>query len=81
MTTGAWHRLVRIPQFEIREGVIERLAIEQDDIGISSLVIGMTMVAFLLCGIRLPTVKSPPRRAIHGDVLVAIEAEPRLGSP
>ena len=81
VTTGAWHRPVRVPQLEIRKGVIERLAIEQDDIGISSLVIGMTMVAFLLCGIRLPTVKSPPRRTIRGNVLVAIEAEPRLRSP
>ena len=80
VTAGAWQRLVRVPQFEIREGVIERLAIEQDDVGISSLVIGMTMVAFLLCGIRLATVKSPARRTIRGNVFVAIEAEPRLGS-
>jgi len=80
VTSGAWQRLVRVPYFKIREGVIERLAIEQHYVGISPLVIGMTMVAFLLCGIPLATVKSSARRTIRGNVLVAIEAEARLGS-
>jgi hypothetical protein len=80
VTAGARHCLVRVPEFEIREGVIERLAVELDDVGISSLVIGMTVVAFLFCGIRLAPVKPLARRAIGSNVLVAIDAAPRLGS-
>ena len=80
VTAGARHCLVRVPEFEIREGVIERLAVELDDVGISSLMVGMAMVAFLFCGIRSAPMKSLARRTIRGNVLMAVEAEPRLGS-
>jgi hypothetical protein len=79
VTAGARHGLVRVPEFEIREGMIERLAIKLDDVGITSLVIGVTVVAFLFGGIRLTTVKPLARRAIRGNVLVAIKTTPRLG--
>jgi hypothetical protein len=80
VTAGARHRLVRIPKKEICEGVIERLAIKLDDVGITSLMICMTMVAFLF-RIRLASMKAPARRAIHRNFLVAVQAAPRLGFP
>lgn len=79
VASGARHRLVRLAQLEIREGMIERLAVQLHDVGIPSLVIGMAMVAFLLCRIRLAPMESLARRTIRGSVLVAVEAEPRLG--
>jgi len=75
----ARHRLVRVAELEIRECMIERLAVQLHDVGIASLVIGMAMVAFLLCRIWLAPMESLARRAIRGSVLVAVEAEPRLG--
>ena len=80
VTAGARHRLVCVPEPEIRERMIEGLAVELDDVGISSPVVGMAMVAFLFCGIRLAPVKSLTRRTIRGNFLMAVEAEPRLGS-
>jgi len=71
MTAAALHRLVRVPQFEIRKSVIERFAIELNDIGIPPLVVGMTVGAFLFRGIRLTPVESLARRTICGDVLMA----------
>src|SRR5664279_1648821 len=81
VTAGARHGLVCIPELEIRGGVIERLPVEQDDVGVSALVIGVTVVAFLLCGIRLAPVKSLACGAIGSNLLVAVETEPRLGFP
>jgi hypothetical protein len=70
----AWHGLVGIPKLEIRRRVIECLAVKQDDIGISTLVIGVTVGAFLFRRIRLTPVKSLGRLAIGSSVLVAGQA-------
>ena len=78
VAAGARHHFVSVPEFEIRKRMIERLAVKLDDIGISSLVIGMTVAAFLLRGIELATVKSVVFLTIRGNLFVAIEAEPRL---
>jgi len=53
----ALNGLVSVTQFEIRERVIERFAIELHDVGFSPLVIGVAMVAFLFRRIRLTTMK------------------------
>ena len=78
VTAGARHCFVRFPKLEIGEGVVERFAIKLDDVGISSLVIGMAMVAFSFCAIRVKSVKSLARRTIDSDVLVTVETAPRL---
>jgi hypothetical protein len=65
---------VRVPQREIGESVIECLAIELDDVGIPTLVIGVTMVAVLFHGIRLTPVKSLIHRPIRRNFLVARKA-------
>jgi hypothetical protein len=71
MTTATLHRFVSVVQLEIRECMIECFAVELDDVGISPLVIGVTMGAFLFGGIRLSSVKPLARRPISGGVLVA----------
>jgi hypothetical protein len=42
-------------------------------------VIGMTMVAFIFCGIRLASMKSLGGRTIRRNFLMARKAEPHLG--
>jgi hypothetical protein len=70
--------LVRVSELEIRKRVIERLAIELDDVGIPPLVVGVTARAVLPRRIRLTPVKSPGQLTVRGDFLVACEAEPGL---
>lgn len=79
VTAVAWHSLVGIPELEIRGRVIKCLAVKQEDVSISTLVVGVTMSAFLFRRIRLTPVKSPGRLAIGGNVFVAREAQSRLG--
>jgi hypothetical protein len=79
VTAAARNRLVRVSELEIRRCMIECLAVQLDDVGASSLVIGMTMVAILLCGVRLTPMKTRARRTIGSDFLVTPKAEPRLG--
>jgi len=81
VTTDALHGLVGVPELEIRKCVIERLAIQQDDIGVPPLVIGMTVGAFLFHCVRLTPVKPFARRTVRGNLLVTRKAEPRLRSP
>jgi hypothetical protein len=79
VTANARHSSVGIPEREIRKGVIECLAVQLDDIRFPSLVVGMTMVAFVLCGIRLAPMKSLAERAVRHNVFVTCKAKPRLG--
>lgn len=67
-----------VPQCEIRESVIEGLAIQLNDIGVPPRVIGVTMVAVLLGGARRTAMKPLVRRAVGGDFLVARKAQARL---
>jgi len=78
MTADARHGFVRVPKFEIRERVIEGLAVQLDDIGLAPLVVGMAMVAVLFHCLGLTPVKSFARPAVFGRFLVASEAEPTL---
>ena len=78
VTAAALHSLVSIAQLKIRKGVVERFAIELDDIGVSALVIGVAVGAFLLCGILLSRMKSPACQPICGNFLVACQAQSRL---
>ena len=80
VTSDARHCFVLVPELEIRKCMIECLAVQLDDVGVSSLVIGMTMVAFLFCGIRLAPMESLACRTIRSNFFVALKAEPRLGS-
>ena len=73
MTTATLHRFVGVMQLEIRKCMIECFAVELDYVGISPLVIGVTMGAFLLCRIRLSSVKPLARRPIGGSVLVVCQ--------
>lgn len=66
--------LMGVTQFEIRERVIERFAIELHDVGFSPLVISVAMVAFLFRCIRLTTMKFLSCLAIRGRFLVACQA-------
>jgi len=74
MTAAAQYGLMRIAQLEIRKSVIECFAIELHDVGISSLVIGVTMCALQFCRIRLSPVESLTCQPIRGDFLVACQA-------
>jgi hypothetical protein len=76
---GARHRLVGIPELKIREEMIEGLAVQLDNVGVASLVIGMTMGAFGFCCIRLTSVKPLAGRTIRRNFLMAGKAEPHLG--
>jgi hypothetical protein len=74
VTSAAGHRLVGLPQFEVRQGVVERLAVKQDDVRIAPLVIGMALRAFLLRRVGLAAVKPLGRQPVGGNVLVAGQA-------
>jgi hypothetical protein len=78
VAASALHGFVRIAQLKIRKGVIESFAVELDDVGVSPLVIGVTVGAILLRGIRLPSMKSLMREPIGGGFFVACQAEARL---
>ena len=58
--------------------MIERLAIEPNDIRITPRMIRMAGIAFLFGCIRLTSVQSPARQAVRGNLLVTRQAEPRL---
>jgi len=74
VTAVAWHGLVGTPKLEIRRRVIKCFAVKQDDVSISTLVIGVTMGAFLFRRIRLTPVKSLGRLAIGSGLFVAGQA-------
>lgn len=74
MTAGARHRSVRVPKQKIRQIMIECLAIELDDVGVSSLVIGVTMVAFGFCGVGLVAMKSLSGHPVRCNLLVTRKA-------
>jgi hypothetical protein len=78
VTADAWYCLVCVPEREIRQFVIERLAVQLDDVGISPLMVCMTMTAFLSLRIQLTPVKSLTGRTVRGNFLVARKAEPSL---
>jgi hypothetical protein len=78
VAAGARHRLVGVAKPKIRLSMIEGLAIQLDDVGVAPLMIGMTMAAFGLCGIRMAPMESLAGRSIRCGFLVARKAEPGL---
>jgi len=58
VTLAAWHGGVRVPEREVRRGMIEGFTVELDDIAVASGVLGMTMVAVLPRGVRAASMKS-----------------------
>jgi hypothetical protein len=78
VAVAAWHSDVCVAKREVRTRVIERLAVQLDDVGISSLVIRMTMVAFLLRRLGIAPMKRAAGLAIGGNFFVAGRAESRL---
>lgn len=73
MAIAAGCGLVCALQAEIGQRMVERLAIEQNDIGAPPLVIGVTQAALLFGGIELAPMKSPARPAVGADLLVTIQ--------
>jgi hypothetical protein len=80
VTVDARYCLVGAPEIEIRKRVIEGLAVKLDNVGISALMICVTMGTFLFRCIRLTPVKSAARPTVRDNFLVAREAKPRLRS-
>jgi hypothetical protein len=78
VTVDAPYCLVCVPELEIRERVIESLAVQLDDVGISPLMICMTMAALRFHCIRLTPVKSPAHLTVCENFFVARKAEPSL---
>jgi hypothetical protein len=78
VAAAARHSDVCVAKLEARTRVIERLAVQLDDVGISPLVIRVTMVAFLLRRLGIAPMKRAAGLAIGGNVLVAGGAESRL---
>jgi hypothetical protein len=74
VTAVALHRLVSGPKPEIRECMIECLAIEQDDVGISPFVVAVTMRALLFRRIRLTPVKPVGQLTVGGSFFMACQA-------
>lgn len=74
----AWHANVCGDQFEIRLAVIECLAIELSDIGATSLVISVALIALQGRCALVASVKADARRAVGIDLLVAVETQPGL---
>ena len=75
MTAVATRRLVSTLQLEIGQGMVERLAIELNDVGISSLVIAMARLAILLFRIRLTTVKALSLEAVSCNLFMTGQAK------
>lgn len=72
------HRSVGIAKRKIGEVVIERLAVELDDIGAPSFMIGMTEGAFARGCVGMTAMKAFSGSAVSRNLLVTIEAKPHL---
>jgi hypothetical protein len=68
-------------ELEIGGGVIEGLTVELHNIGVSTLVVGVTMLAVLVQSVGLAAMKAPTVPAIIGGLLVARDAEAGLRLP
>jgi hypothetical protein len=78
VATDTRHCFVCLAENKICERVVEGFTVEQHDIGLSPLVIGMTMIAVLLRSLRPQPMKSFHRRPVRSDFLVTGKAEPTL---
>jgi len=75
MATAALRGSVCTLELEVRRGVIERLPIKLDDVGISPLVFGVAVPAILAQGIGLAPVKSFSLLAVCSNVVVVVASD------
>jgi hypothetical protein len=75
VTPVASHRFVRVDERIAREIVVEGFAIELHDVGISTLMIGMTMSTFLFQCVELTSMEFGMLLAIGSDLLMAVDAK------
>lgn len=68
-------------QGKVREIVGEQRTVETDDVGIASLMVGVTAHAAKYVNSGLSAVKARTRRNIGGNALVAVGAQPALRLP
>jgi len=78
MTGHARHRLMGIEQRIIGYVVIETVAVEQDNVGITPLVVGVAKAAIVRPRLGLATMIADLSLAIAPNLLVAIKTKPRL---
>ena len=78
VTLVAGDRDVSTVEREIREAVIKCLTIELNDVRAATLVISVTIFAFLFHGVRLASVIAPVRQPIRGNLFVARKAQVTL---
>jgi hypothetical protein len=78
VTFVAGDRDVSTVEREIRETVIKCLAIELNDVRAATLVISVTISAFLFRRVRLASVKAPARQPIRCNLFVARKAQVAL---
>jgi hypothetical protein len=71
VTAVASHLLVTACELEVREGVVERLLIELNDVGCPPLMVGVAAVAIRFQSVGPLTVQASPNLAVAGDVLMA----------
>src|SRR5262245_53888482 len=77
----AAHRFVATFELEVRNRVIESLAIELDDVGAPPLVVSVTVPALLVQCVGVAAVKAPSVAAIGGCILVTRNAQTGLRLP
>ena len=78
VTLVAGDRDVSTVEREIRETVIKCLSIELNDVRAATLVISVTISAFLFRRVRLASVKAPARQPIRCNLFVARKAQVAL---
>lgn len=79
VTTGTLNFKVPRLEFEVGQLVIKKLLVQQNDIGLSSLVFRMTPPALGLFDLLLETMKSFPLIDICRHLFVAVQTKPALG--
>ena len=81
VTLAAGDRGVNTVEREICEDVIKCLAIELNNVGAATFVIGVTISAFLFRGVPLAPVIAPTRQAIRSDLFMTSKAQVALRLP
>ena len=78
MTLFATHGPVCAIQTEIGKAVIKGFAVELHNIGITPLMFGMAMIAFLIGRVGPAPVKTLLSLSVGRDLLVTVQAKPHL---
>jgi hypothetical protein len=67
-------------QREVRDAVIERLAVEPHDVRVAPAVLGVAGAAIAAARGRRPPMEAPLRAQVGGDLVVTHETQPLLGA-